>query len=172
MKLKGPGSPRISPISQTRDREFESVSLQRRVCELSVPLLSRPECDVRGIGLAVSRKWKPSDAPIERTLGKSTGGDEYLRMMSRSSLGQPCRRRRRVKKSGFAGRLAPARKPDCLVHRSSDCSVEGRATCHARRPAALLGVGDHDSADAAGGFRLGATPDRRADRIHSSVAGS
>ena len=30
MKLKGPGSPRISPISQTRDREFESISLQRR----------------------------------------------------------------------------------------------------------------------------------------------
>ena len=36
VKLKGPGSPRISPISQTRDREFESVSLQRGVrCELT-----------------------------------------------------------------------------------------------------------------------------------------
>jgi hypothetical protein len=34
VKLKGPGSPRISPISQTRDREFESVPLHRRViCE-------------------------------------------------------------------------------------------------------------------------------------------
>src|SRR5580693_2350103 len=32
--------------------------------------------------------------------------------------------------------------------------MEGRASRHARRPAALLGVGDHDSADAAGGFRL------------------
>jgi hypothetical protein len=30
VKLKAPGSPRISPISQTRDREFESCSLQRR----------------------------------------------------------------------------------------------------------------------------------------------
>jgi hypothetical protein len=30
-----------------RDQRFESGSLQRRVCELSVPLLSRPEGDVR-----------------------------------------------------------------------------------------------------------------------------
>jgi hypothetical protein len=37
VKLKGPGSPRISPISQTRDREFESISLQRGVtCELDL----------------------------------------------------------------------------------------------------------------------------------------
>src|ERR1700722_8493685 len=30
-----------------RNRKFESISLQRRVCELSVPLLSRPEGDGR-----------------------------------------------------------------------------------------------------------------------------
>src|SRR5208282_573832 len=52
------------------------------------------------------------------------------------------------------------------------CGVEGRATRHARRPAALLGVGDYDGADAAGGFRSGAAPDRRADRIPSSAAWS
>jgi hypothetical protein len=42
-------------------------------------------------------------------------------------------------------------------HGSGDCGVEGRAPCHARRPAALLDVGDHDGADAAGGFPPGAT---------------
>jgi hypothetical protein len=33
---------------------------------------------------------------------------------------------------------------------SRDCGVEGRAPRHARRPAALLGVGDHDREVAAG----------------------
>jgi len=37
-------------------------------------------------------------------------------------------------------------------HGSSDCGVEGRATLHTWRPTALLGVGDHHGADAAGGF--------------------
>jgi len=52
----------------------------------------------------------------------------------------------------------------------SDCGVEGLAPHHAWRSAALLGVGDHHGADAAGGFSPGATPDRRADRIPSSAA--
>jgi hypothetical protein len=43
-----------------------------------------------------------------------------------------------------------------VVQRSSDCGVEGRATRHARRPAALLGVGDSDGADTADGFPPGA----------------
>jgi len=43
--------------SLTRDRGFESCSLQRRVCELSVPLLSRPEGDVRGIGFQTVRTY-------------------------------------------------------------------------------------------------------------------
>src|SRR5208282_5717901 len=47
--------------------------------------------------------------------------------------------------------LAPAREPDRLVHGSSDCGMEGRATLHARWSAALPGVGDHQGADAAGG---------------------
>jgi hypothetical protein len=38
-------------------RWFESISLQRRVCELSVPLLSRPEGDVRGIGFQTVRTY-------------------------------------------------------------------------------------------------------------------
>src|SRR5438132_1698333 len=37
-----------------------------------------------------------------------------------------------------------------------------RLTAGAWRSAALLGVGDHHGADAAGGFPPGATPDRRA----------
>jgi hypothetical protein len=41
----------------TGDRKFESISLQRRVCELSVPLLSRPEGDVRGIGFQTVRTY-------------------------------------------------------------------------------------------------------------------
>jgi hypothetical protein len=41
------------------------------------------------------------------------------------------------------------------VHGNGDCGMEGRATRHPRRPAALLGVGDHDGADAAGGFPPG-----------------
>ena len=41
----------------TGDRGFESISLQRRVCELSVPLLSRPEGDVRGIGFQTVRTY-------------------------------------------------------------------------------------------------------------------
>src|SRR3981081_3537984 len=49
--------------------------------------------------------------------------------------------------------------------------MEGRATLHAWRPTALLGVGDHHGADAAGGFPPGAAPDRRADRIPSSLLG-
>jgi hypothetical protein len=53
---------------------------------------------------------------------------------------------------------------------SGDCGVEGRAPRHARRSAALFGVGDHHGADATGGFPPGATPDRRADRIPSSAA--
>jgi hypothetical protein len=40
--------------------------------------------------------------------------------------------------------LRQRERPDRLVHGSSDCGVEGRAPRHARRPAALLGVGDHD----------------------------
>ena len=40
-----------------RYRWFESISLQRRVCELSVPLLSRPEGDVRGIGFQTVRTY-------------------------------------------------------------------------------------------------------------------
>ena len=59
-----------------------------------------------------------------------------------------------------------------VVHGSGDCGVEGRAPRHARRPTALLGVGDHHGADAAGGFPPGATPDRRADRIPASAAWS
>src|SRR4029077_781329 len=46
-----------------------------------------------------------------------------------------------------------------VVHRSSDCGVEGRATPHAWWSAALLGVGNHHGADAAGGFPPGPTPD-------------
>jgi hypothetical protein len=40
-----------------RNWKFESISLQRRVCELSVPLLSRPEGDVRGIGFQTVRTY-------------------------------------------------------------------------------------------------------------------
>ena len=40
-----------------RYRKFESIPLQRRVCELSVPLLSRPEGDVRGIGFQTVRTY-------------------------------------------------------------------------------------------------------------------
>src|SRR5207253_10787005 len=68
--------------------------------------------------------------------------------------------------------LRPAREPDRVVHGSGDCSVEGRAPRHARRPTALLGVGDHHGADAAGGSPPGATPDRRVARIPSSAAWS
>ena len=39
------------------DRGFESTFLQRRVCELSVPLLNRPEGDVRGIGFQTVRTY-------------------------------------------------------------------------------------------------------------------
>ena len=56
-----------------------------------------------------------------------------------------------------------------MVDGSGDCGVEGRATLHAWRPTALLGVGNHRGADAAGGFPPGAAPDRRADRTPSSV---
>jgi Rhodopirellula transposase DDE domain len=65
-----------------------------------------------------------------------------------------------------------ARQPDPVVHGSGDCGVEGRAPRHARRPTALLGVGDHHGADAAGGFPPGAAPDRRADRIPSAAVWS
>ena len=41
----------------TGDRWFESISLQRKVCELSVRLLSRPEGDVRGIGFQTVRTY-------------------------------------------------------------------------------------------------------------------
>src|SRR5712671_5949850 len=41
-----------------------------------------------------------------------------------------------------------------------------------RRPAALLGLGDHDGADAAGGLPSGAAPDRRTGRIDASAAWS
>ena len=34
-----------------------------------------------------------------------------------------------------------------MVHGSSDCGVEGGAPRHARRSAALLGVGDHHGGD-------------------------
>src|ERR1700719_1749735 len=44
-------------LSRSGDRGFESCSLQRRVCELSVPLLSRPEGDVRGIGFQTVRTY-------------------------------------------------------------------------------------------------------------------
>jgi hypothetical protein len=66
-------------------------------------------------------------------------------------------------------RASPARsagtKLDRLVHGSRDCGVEGRAPRHARRPAPLLGLGDHDGADAAGGLPPGTAPDRRTSRI-------
>ena len=42
----------------------------------------------------------------------------------------------------------------------------------ARRPAALLAIGDHDGADAAGGLPSGAAPDRRTGRIDASAAWS
>jgi hypothetical protein len=45
----------VSPLA--RNRKFESITLQRRVCELSVPLLSRPEGDVRGIGFQTVRTY-------------------------------------------------------------------------------------------------------------------
>jgi len=47
----------INRRPRDRDRWFESISLQRRVCELSVPLLSRPEGDVRGIGFQTVRTY-------------------------------------------------------------------------------------------------------------------
>jgi hypothetical protein len=49
--------PRIKQLPRERDRGFESAFLQRRVCELSVPLLSRPEGDVRGIGFQTVRTY-------------------------------------------------------------------------------------------------------------------
>jgi hypothetical protein len=55
--------------------------------------------------------------------------------------------------AAYDDRLAPAREPDRLAHRSRDCGAEGRAPGHARRPTAVLGVGDHDGADTAV-FRL------------------
>jgi hypothetical protein len=58
-----------------------------------------------------------------------------------------------------------------VVHGSGDCGVEGRATRHAWRPTAVLGVGDHHGADAAGGFPPSATPDRRADASHLRLLG-
>jgi hypothetical protein len=53
-----------------------------------------------------ARKSNSSDAPLERTLGKSIGGEYPARMMSRNSLGQRCRRRHRVKSCGFTRRSA------------------------------------------------------------------
>jgi homoserine O-acetyltransferase/O-succinyltransferase len=68
---------------------------------------------------------------------------------------------------------APSGQPVLILHGTSQSGTAMLSPVFAAELfAALLGVGDHDSADAAGGFPLGATPDRRADRIHSSVAGS
>jgi len=68
--------------------------------------------------------------------------------------------------------LAPAREPDGLVHRGGDRGLGGRAAHHAGRATILLGSGDHDSADAQGRVPLGAAPDRGADRLDHSPAGS
>ena len=44
------------------------------------------------------------------------------------------------------------------VYRGGDSGLEGRASHHTRRAAALLGAGDHDGADLAFHLPLGAAP--------------
>ena len=62
-------------------------------------------------------------------------------------------------------RPAPAWQPDGLVHGGGDRGLARGAAHHAGWPAALLGPGDPDGADAAGRVPPGAAPDRGADRL-------
>src|SRR5437868_10812041 len=55
--------------------------------------------------------------------------------------------------------------------RGGDSGLEGRASHHTRRAAALLGAGDHDGADLAFHLPLGAAPDRRTDRLIIGLLG-
>src|ERR1700738_3916774 len=89
---------------------------------------------------------------------QNTGNSLYFpcitgNLGSRDEFARDCLLQRRVSNELYRGGLT--REPDRLVHGSSNCGVEGQAPRYARRPAALLGVGNHHGADAAGGFPPG-----------------